>query len=781
MRLVYLTLGWLLGLVIASAVPVLGLRTWVGFFIAGLAIAWIVRHHPLRWWIFALVAMLAGGLRYNLLPQTDGVSAFNGKQVAVTGIVNSDPDIRDNSVQIRIQTEQLFDGSSTYETNGVVLAVLPRTTRLKYGDRVSVSGFMTVPGEFDAFSYADYLARQGIYSLIRSATLGRVELVTPNDFTSGLIAIRSRARELIASYLPEPQAGLLTGILLGDERGMSNGLSDDFGAVGASHIIAISGFNMTILSGVVVALMSRLKARQGFVVAFAIGVLIVYTVFVGATPSVLRAALMSSLLLIAPLLNRKTYLPATLAFAALMMTMFDPFALWDVGFQLSFVAVLGMALFVPPMQRLLDNVLLKRLPTDSVRTASGFVSDTLLVTLAAQLATTPLLALVFQRVSVVSLVTNALVIPVQPALLVLGVIALISAFVFPPIALVVFPFVLVLLAWTISIVRLFADLPFAQVSIQISPVWVGLLYLSVLGVAIMTATRPTSWIRFGQFVRSRPVMTAIVSGGTCVLALLMAVVFSRPDGKLHVWWLDVGHGNAVLMQTPNGATVLIDGGRYPTRLLTALGDRLPFYDRTIDLLVVTHPDDFDTTALIDVLARYEIGAAITNGQPNVSATQAEIVEALADTRMIVGEQGTTVEFSDGVSIEVLSPMKTPTIDTSLGDGALVLRVTYRERSFLLTSDVSREQQEILMSEVDLTSDVVQVPDHATARSLSNRLPNAVQPSLAIVAIDPANGRGDPNPDTLALLEAIPTLRTDQIGTIHLYTDGVKVWYLPEKI
>jgi competence protein ComEC len=235
----------------------------------------------------------------------------------------------------------------------------------------------------------------------------------------------------------------------------------------------------------------------------------------------------------------------------------------------------------------------------------------------------------------------------------------------------------------------------------------------------------------------------------------------------------------VLLQTPNGATVLVDGGRYPTRLLTALGDRLPFYDNTIELLVLTQPDDFDTSALVEVLGRYEVGAVVTNGQPNVSAVQARLQTLLSDIPMMVATQGTTIELSDGVNIEVVNPLTTPTIDSSMGEGALVLRVTYGERSFLLTSDLSRDQQEQLLRQVDLTSDIVQLPDHATARSLNSDFVEAVQPSMAVVAIDPANGRGDPSPDILGLLGETPILRTDLAGTIHFYTDGQKVWVVPE--
>ncbi len=176
--------------------------------------------------------------------------------------------------------------------------------------------------------------------------------------------------------------------------------------------------------------------------------------------------------------------------------------------------------------------------------------------------------------------------------------------------------------------------------------------------------------------------------------LIGALLISRPDGLLHVWLIDVGDANAVLIETPRGAQFLIDGGRYPSRLLTALGDHLPFTDRTIEALFLTQPDAVQYDALPAVLDRYAVGVVLDHGQPNLSDEFVALHAKLAQTTTeLQVSAGYTLNSDDGVSISVLNPDHQPTLGESLDDNALVLRLTYGDVSFLLTSELSTEGTE----------------------------------------------------------------------------------------
>jgi beta-lactamase superfamily II metal-dependent hydrolase len=232
-----------------------------------------------------------------------------------------------------------------------------------------------------------------------------------------------------------------------------------------------------------------------------------------------------------------------------------------------------------------------------------------------------------------------------------------------------------------------------------------------------------------------------------------------------------------LIQTPRGAQILIDGGRYPSRLLTQIGDRIPYNDRHIELLVLTQPDEIQYGALPAVLSRYSVGAVFTNGQPNLSDAYEDLQVALAPYDVQTVTAGYTVDFDDGVLLEVLAPYETPELTDSLDANAVVLRLTYRDTSFLFMGDVSAEGQEIILERGGYPlANTMQIPQHGTARAIHEEFLAQVEPQIVLLQSDRANLRGDPDPNTLALFDDdVQVFRTDEMGVVHLATNGTRLW------
>jgi competence protein ComEC len=782
MRLVYITLGWAAGIILAANILPIPNIAWLIFAAVILVALWLVRQRrSYRLLMLALLAFAFGGWRYSFVPTSSDVARYtNLGGLTIEGVVSDEPDVRDDRVQLRVAAESVTRAGQTVTTSGLALVQAPRLTDARYGDRIKATGVLAIPASGDTFSYADYLARSGVYTLMPDAAVEVVSSGHGIPFFNTLYDLKSRLNAVIARNLPEPEAALLSGILLGVQRGIAPEIDDAFSKVGASHVIAISGFNMVIVSGVVMGFLSRITTRRWLAALIGVGVIVVYTLLVGAGASVIRAAIMSGLLVVAPLLRRKTYVPASLAFVVLAMSLVDPNVLWDVSFQLSVFATLGITLFTQSLSARFESWLHHWFPAKSARSAGDFLGEPIIVSISAQITTLPLIILYFGQVSLVFLIVNLLILPMQSALMLLGALATFATLVVPLIGQVLHWIDMLLLAWTIGVVRLFASLPFASVEFHADSRWIALFLLVVIGGALVQATFPRWWSALGRLVQRRGIVLATAFSGFAIVFLTGAVFVSRPDGKLHVWWLDVGPSNAILMQSPGGAQMLVDGGRLPSRLLTALGDRLPFNDRQIEVLVVTQPDEFDYAALPDVLARYDVGAAIMNGQPNVSDTYQQLQSALSSTDVVNVRAGYTLDFDDGVHLQVLNPVKQPQLGDSLNDNALVLRVSYGDISFLLPSDLSEAgQTKLLQSGELLVSTVMQLPNHGTIRSLEADFVKTVQPQVVILQSDRANRIGDPNPDTLKLLGDTPLLRTDQGGTIHLWTDGHELWSVQE--
>lgn len=778
MRLIAIALGWAAGIVLASGTGLHAAVPWLILTLMSVLVSWLVwSGASYRNLTLAFIAFALGGLRYSFVPQSSDVAQYNNLGgLTVEGVVSAEPDVRDDRVEVRLEVQTVTRIGQTVSSSGLVLVQAPASASLHYGDRIIATGLLVIPSVSDTFSYRDYLARSGVFSIMPDASVEVKSSGEGNALLRMLLDFKDRARQLIGQSLPEPSAGLLTGILLGDARGLSSEISNAFSAVGASHIIAISGFNMAVLSGVVMGLLARFNVRPRLAAFIGLTVIAVYTVLVGASASVVRAAIMSSMLVIGSLLRRKSYVPTSLAFVAVLLSLQNPTVLWDVGFQLSLFATLGLALFANPLTDYFNAGLARLFPRRTALIIGDFVGEPLIVSIAAQIMSLPLILLYFGKLAVVSLAVNLLVIPVQSVLMVLGLAATFLAFVVFPVAQILFWLDMLLLGWTLGAVRAFARLPFAQVDVQIDPRLIALFYVVVIGGALMVATKSVWSTRLANFIRSRPVMTSLGGAVAGIIVLLALLLLSRPDGKLHVWWLDAGHSNAVLIQTPAGASILVDGGRFPSQLLTALGDRLPFNKRNIDLLVISQPDPFDYDALLSVMDRYTVDMALTNGQPNLRPEYKTLLQRVPADKVVAGRAGYSFVIEDGTRFEVLAPQNTPEIGDSLNDAALVIRVSYGDISFLLTSDASQTAQiDLLKSGEWPLATVMQLPNHGAVRSLSESFLAAVQPQMVVLQSDPTNRLGDPNGDTLALLGNAFLVRTDLSGAVHFWTDGKQLW------
>ncbi len=775
MRLIILVCAWVLGISIARSLPIVESTFWIAALLA-CSVAGLLLRRRLPWRLLvSLVAFSAGAARQSLLPGASDVAQYNGFSGTITGIVVAEPALREDRIQLPVASETIFVNSATFKTSGLVLVEADGGAAVHYGDRIRATGRLDVPATWDTFSYADYLARHGVFTIMRHAAVDLIDSGHGSALAAALLSLKELVRDSIASALPEPQAGLLTGILLGDESGIAPELEEAFASVGASHVVAISGFNMVIVSGIVLRVFSGLfRGHKTVVTLNALSVIAVYTLLVGASPGVLRAALMSGLLVIGNQLNRKTFVPASLAFAALLLSFFDPNILLDIGFQLSFLAVLGLSLFADPLSSRFRRLLERFLPPPSANALHSFLNEPLIVSIAAQITTLPLVILYFGRLSLVALPVNFLIVPVQSAVLLLGMAAAVAYTFVPVVGMLIFWAELVFISWTISVVRAFAQLSFADIPVALDGRLIQAYYMLLIGGAMLRAARPSLLLRLHAIAKRHSVILSTCAAAAVTLILMGAMFLSRADGHLHVWLLDLGHSNAVLAQTPGGAHILVDGGRFPARLLTAIGDRLPFHDRHIEVLVITHPDAWDVAALNSLLDRYTVGAALYHGQATLDEDVVQILARLhhAGTPLAQARAGYTVDFSDGATIEVLHPQAQPRITDKLNDHVLALRLRYGDASFLLTSDLSVEgQRELLASSVVEHATVLQIPQHGTARALDDDFLAEVKPQIALLQSDIANRRGDPDPDTLAKLKALDLLRTDELGTIHLRTDG----------
>jgi competence protein ComEC len=792
MVVVYSGIGWFVGVWLASIVS-LKMVGWLVVAGVGLVTAVLLtRKFPQwRWLGIGLLALGLGAVRYGTAVPTitDSHIAYynNTGELAFTGLVSAEPDVRDRVTNLRVtvDTITLPDGS-TQPAHGTVLIRAFRYPEIPYGAKVEVTGRPETPPEFEDFSYKDYLARQGIHSLLNTPHLTILAEGQGSPIKQAIFAFKARAQTTINRLIPDPQAALLSGILVGNDNGLSPELADAFRLTGMTHVIAISGFNIAILIAIMVSISEPFLGRRG-AVGFAVVGVTLYTILVGADASVVRAAIMGSIyLLAARLLGRPNFAYASLFLAGLLMTLINPFTLWDVGFQLSFTATLGLMVYADPFTQWTRARLLRWLDRDVVRRIMGLISESVLITLAAQVLTLPLMMAYFGQLSLISLPANALILPAQPGVMIWGGLATLAGMVVPFVG-QLFGWVAWLFLWyTTELVRLFAAVPGAAVPIDISTTGIILIYAAIGAVTWLAKQEPAKRAQITAVLRQN-LTQRLALGGTAVAAILtIGWSATQPDDNLHIVFIDVGQGDATFIQTPNGRQILIDGGYYPSVLNDELGRLMPFWDHELDLMIATHPDADHIAGLAGVFERYRVGELITNGQGLGESPIYDAVLTAADTaetpihRALAGE---TILIDDGVWLEVLHP-GAELIPDERNENSVSMRLVYDDFSFVFTGDAEHNgEQAMLVRGEFMGAQVFKAGHHGSKGSSSAEMLAAIRPSIITISVGADNNFGHPSPEMLqraADMGAV-VLRTDQLGTIELITDGQAMWWQAEAV
>ncbi|MGD8554136.1 MAG: ComEC/Rec2 family competence protein [Anaerolineales bacterium] len=771
MTLVWLGAAWLVGIAVGKLCA-LGAVWWLvpGAFALVAAIL-LRRRPPLRLLFASLLIFCLGAARLRTSLPTlgpDHIATHNDsrRSLSITGIVVAPPDVRDRYVGLRVEVDSLrFRGSRVERSaDGLVLVYAQRFGDWQYGDQVRASGYLETPPVFDTFSYRDYLARKGIYSVMPSAVVARLDAKQGNPILQRIYQFRLQAQETIYRIFPDPEASLLAGILLGIETGIPPELRQDFNDTGTSHIIAISGFNITIIAALLVSLFGRLLgARWGAIVSLTgIGL---YTILVGADASVVRAAVMAGLVMLAHRIGRQTLSLPSLAAAAILMTGINPQALWDASFTLSFAATLGLVVYGPPLEAWFVRFAGRWLKKDLAEKLGGPVSEFVLFTLAAQLMTLPLTMYYFRRLSLISLLANPIILPAQPAVMVLGGLATLAGMAWLPLgkalAWIAWPFV----AFTIRVVEFFATLPFDAIPL-------GQVALPTLAGFYLLLAIITLWKRLAPEHRPQlPKLPVSAGFGLTMLAMLSGLAWraflERPDGRLHITVLDVGDGDAVLIETPKGRFTLIDGGSSPIALSEGLGRRLPIFGRRLDWVVIGATGEGQVGGLAGVAERFPIGGVLLAGNPGKRAYRSLIQELnAAQIPIVTAQPSHTLDLGEDLRLEVVA----------MGEHGAVLLLSYQGLRMILAPGADPDLiQELVGDNTIGPVTALLLPDGGYAAVNPSNWLTLMHPRLALISVQAGNQRGLPSWQVLQDLRGISTLRTDLHGWIELICDGQRLW------
>jgi competence protein ComEC len=807
--LIYLSAAWVTGIYLGSKIALPWGIVFIGFLPLCL-IPFLSQYKKHLFLVgFCLFALLCGCIRFQTsLPviNEQHLQFYNDKGTAeIEGMVCTEPETGNTTSTLQLSASEIQIDDTKKEISGKALIRVPRYQEYHYGDILKVSGNLETPPQFDDFDYKGYLARQGILSIINYPKIEILDTGKGFKPLAWIYSLRNRLSQSLSLALPEPQASLAQGILLGLRGNIPYSLQEAFSRTGTAHLLAISGLHLSIIIGIFLSAGIWLfDRRYSIYIWLAFLAIWLYALVTGMRPPVVRGAIMGSMFLIAEYLGRQRSASTALAFAAAVMIGIEPQVLWDASFQLSFLAMAGLIFISPYLQAWGRKGITAAVgKEETVASLGNFVADSFAVTLAAILAAWPLIVYYFDVVSFVGLPATFFALLALPGIIITSALVAGAGLLAPFLAQALGWIAWLFLSYFILVVQAFDALPFSSArlsSIHIWQIWIYYAFLVAIMAAInyrrqlvnffhLTAPKISPSVSRASRLAFRFPKKWLISPLLIATILVWAAFLNMPDDKLHVSILDVGQGDAILIQTPNRQDILIDGGPSPQAIRLELGKKLPFWDKTIDLVILTQPQADHLTGLIEVLQKYNVPQVMEPGIAYNSVTYQQWLNLVnnKEIKHETGHAGQEIDLGSGIKIEVLHPSSPLLQDTSddIDNNGMVLRLSWNKVSFLFTADIGREAEWYLIAErANLKSTALKVAHHGSQTSTSPEFLAVASPEVAAISVGANNRFGLPYSDVVDRLTG--QVGSDRLyltsthGTIEFITDGDRLWVKLDK-
>lgn len=721
-------------------------------------------------------------------PSSASVLQYAGrKPVIVEGIVVSRPVATTNqnglSGSFVLEAKAVIRERISYPATGKLQiyisdeeALFCRGDRVRLSTRIIVPHQLGLPGEFD---YPRFLALRGIVATGRVGRSDDIVLIRGGEIDSlqrraDLAA--GRLGNFIRSVISDNRvSSIVTALLIGDQKRIPADLNDAYTRAGVNHILSISGFHIGIIALFIVQITLLIATRFESAALFlnlrrvallvALPAMIIYLLLTGTAPATTRSVIMLAVFVAALYVERESNPFNVLLLSAMLLVAVNPPTLFDISFQLSFLALWGITLFVPP--------LIDRFGAISQEWQRMMLQFTL-TSIAAIAATAVPVLFCFNQASLNGIFTNFIIVPL------LGYGAVLAGFCALPFV-YVFPQAAQALLWlTAKIVTLsnWLILKFASIPVI---AYHGITYLDMLlMLAVMTV------LTFVKATRIKHALSAVLPAAAVVMHLSAPM---QADGRLHVTMLSVGQGESILIRFPDGGNVLVDGGGYLNDNGRDFGERLlvpalhKLGVRRIDRMVMTHSHPDHIGGLPFAAKTFPVGEFMEPSIGGFGRQYQQLRDHLASRQTPVRRlaAGDSFRLSEGVTMTVHSPPKAAPKhielsqnDMELNEASLVFSITYGQVRILFTADAGfSAEQRMLNAKMDLKSTILKVGHHGSRYSTSQNFLEKVRPQAALISAGQDNSFGLPAADTIEQLEktGIRTYRTDKDGTIELVSDG----------
>jgi len=752
-------------------------------------------NHPSYLAIFFLI-ILSGIFKAQIdfhTSEINSIANYNcsdeSNELILKGYVKDFPDADTDRIKFILDCTQLIS-KDTSNVEGYVLVTIKKNKysksetkppELSPGNEVLLEGRITEPPENrnpGEFNYKKYLFLQNIHKSFFVFGFENIEVLSDDNAYSLFTELIQNAKKYSVDNILENNPGdngaFLLGLVAGERSKITREMKDDFVNAGVMHLIAVSGLNVAYVILSVLLILSLFRIPQTSKIIIAILLIILYCIFTGSAASIMRASVMGILVLLYSIIERKKEYYNIIGISIIVILIFDSKQLLDAGFILSYTAVLSMVFVYEKLDKLFIQKILNR--DFRGKKITSILIILFVTTLAAQIGTIPLTAIYFEKISLISLFANMFAVPLSNISLALGFLQIILSLFSDFISSAIAETNNLLLYIQLAFIKWCASIDFSYIKFYKFNLIAAIGYYLIL-ILILT-------IKNLKFIFYRIIL---------VISIIVAIfiINFEYDDKLIISFIDVGQGDCTLIQVPGDKCILIDTGPVTENFNPAERNIIPYLSRQginkIDLLIVSHLHNDHIGGISKLIDNIKVERIAEVGQKTKNYAREKIDSIIIANKIIrdFTETGDILEGFNNLKIYFLFPNKQYlqnrnfyNDENNLNLTSLVFKIKYGNTEILFTSDIEKEQEDILCEYYDdfLKSDILKVPHHGSKSSSSIPFLLRVKPDYSVICCGLYNSYKNPASIVLNRLKNINSeiFRTDIDGAVIFESDGENI-------
>ena len=729
-------------------------------------------------WIVFLSFVLIGCIYINVLDNNYEAKYANiSEEVSIKAIIISEPVDKDYKKTYTIKVEEI-NGDKKYKNTKLLLDI--KKSELKeepeFGDEIEIIGELKKPNgarNYKGFDYKQYLKSKKIYATVSSENY---KIISKNkiDIISKVInSVQNNMKSNINKILNEEEAALCIGILVGDREAISEQTEDNFKKSNLTHMLAVSGSHITYIINALAMLLGKTSKRTSKI--FTIIILIFFMALTGFTFSVIRACIMGILVLLASLMYRKPDTINNLGISSFIILLFNPYAISDAGFLLSYGGTIGIVLLGDKI----ENAIYKEENKNKniINKIIKYIIISFSITLSANLIIIPIMAYNFSTVSFTFWISNILAAPIMEIATIFGFIIYFISIFFIPLAKFLGIFLNLLLYLLLKIAEVSSLIPGSSIYIKTPYIIECIIYYLFIVLWL-------KWDYIKNAIKVKKILKVLVVSS--ILLIIFSSIFICCFPKtLKIYFVDVGQGDCTLIKTPTNKHILIDGGgsefgNFDIGESTLLPYLLDRRITTIDYMLISHFDSDHIDGLFAVMENLKIKNIIISKQGEKSDNFIRFQELVKNKKVnvLVVKKGDRIQIDKYSYFEILFPEENLIQDNILNNNSIVANFCSMGFKLLFTGDIEEIAEkrlwELYRDTDKLKSTILKVAHHGSKTSSTAKFLELVTPKIALIGVGEGNKFGHPNNGVLDRIRDYTNkiYRTDKNGEIEIiYTKG----------